>query len=199
MITGGELTGLNVLGTDVLSNVLGTSSVDLLDLVGGTLDDVNALVADLTGTLSSVLSTVPAFPTLSIPAPEVGLLSKATSAGVQDGFGDARTSLTGLSVTLPSVSIPTALALPGAADLPALDGIGQVAGLLTSAPVKLDLATLSTQSRFAPAVVAAPGTGTPPGTRHPGHGHPRAPAPRSPARACRPPAPRRPSPPSAWP
>lgn len=166
-IVGGELVGLEVLGTDVLSNVLGTSSVDLLDLVGGTLDQVNSLIAGLTGTLSSVLSTVPAFPTLSIPAPEVGLLTKSSSTSITDGFGVASTSVKGLSITLPSVSIPTALALPGAADLPALDGITQVAGLLTSAPIRIDLATLAAQSRFAPAVVAAPGTGAP-GTETPG-------------------------------
>ena len=88
-------------------------------------------------------STVPSFPTLSIPAPEVGLLTKSSSTSITDGFGVANTSVKGLSITLPSVSIPTALALPGAADLPALDGITQVAGLLTSAPVKIDLATLA--------------------------------------------------------
>jgi LPXTG-motif cell wall-anchored protein len=160
-VVGGELVGLEVLGTDVLSNVLGTSSVDLLDLVGGTLADVNGLIAELTGTLSSVLSTVPQFPTLSIPAPQVGLLQKSATTDIVNGFGVASTSVKGLSLTLPSVSIPTALALPGAAELPALDGITQVAGLLTSAPVKVDVATLSSNSRFAPAVVAAPGTGTP--------------------------------------
>ncbi len=160
-VVGGEITGLNVLGTDVLSNVLGTSSVDLLDLAGTQLTAVNGLIADLTGTLSSVLSTVPQFPTLSIPAPEVGLLTKSTSTSITDGFGVASTAVKGLSITLPSVSIPTALALPGAADLPALDGITQVAGLLTSAPVKIDMATLSSNARFAPAVVAAPATGTP--------------------------------------
>ena len=166
-IVGGEIVGLEVLGTDVLSNVLGSSSVDLLDLVGGTLDEVNGLIADLTGTLSSVLSTVPSFPTLSIPAPEVGLLTKSSSTSITDGFGVANTAVKGLSITLPSVSIPTALALPGAADLPALDGITQVTGLLTSAPIKIDLATLAAQSRFAPAVTAAPGTQTP-GTQTPG-------------------------------
>lgn len=162
-VVGGEITGLQVLGTDVLSDVLGSTSVDLLDLVGTQLAAVNGLVAELTGTLSSVLSTVPSFPTLSIPAPQVGLLTKSTSTGVVDGFGVATTSVKGLSVMLPSVSIPTALALPGAADLPALDGITQVAGLLTSAPVKIDLATLSSNARFAPAVAgsSAPTTGTP--------------------------------------
>jgi peptidoglycan hydrolase CwlO-like protein len=178
-IVGGELVGLEVLGTDVLSDVLGTSSVDVLDLVGTQLTAVNGLIADLTGTLSSVLSTVPQFPTLSIPAPQVGLLTKSTSTGIADGFGTASTSVKGLSLTLPSVSIPTALALPGAADLPALDGITQVAGLLTSAPVKIDMATLASQSRFAPAVTAAPGTGTPgtqtPGTQTPGVAAPQLP------------------------
>lgn len=160
-IVGGQITGLEVLGTDVLSNVLGTTSVDLVDLVGTQLTAVNALVSKLTGTLSSVLSTVPQFPTLSIPAPQVGLLTKSTSTSITDGFGVASTSVKGLSITVPSVSIPTALALPGAASLPALSGITQVAGLLTSAPLKLDMATLRSNARFAPAVVAAP-TGTPP-------------------------------------
>ena len=157
-VVGGEITGLNVLGTDVLSDVLGTTSIELLDLTAAQLDTVNALIAELTGTLSSVLSTVPQFPTLSIPAPEVGLLTKSASTDIVDGFGVANTSVKGLSITLPSVSIPTALALPGAADLPALAGITQVTGLLTSAPVKIDLATLSSNARFAPAVA---GTGTP--------------------------------------
>ena len=171
-VVGGELSGLNVLGTDVLSDVLGTTSIDLLDLTGTQLATVNGLIAELTGTLSEVLSTVPQFPTLSIPAPEVGLLTKSTSTGIVDGFGVADTSVSGLSITLPSVSIPTALALPGAANLPALDGITQVAGLLTSAPVKLDLATMASNSRFSPAVTGAPTTGTPdtgaPGTDTPG-------------------------------
>jgi LPXTG-motif cell wall-anchored protein len=178
-ITGGEIAGLRVLGTDVLSDVLGTTSVDLLDLAGTQLAAVNGLIAELTGTLSSVLSTVPRFPTLSIPAPEVGLLTKTTSTDVVDGFGVASTAVKGLSITLPSVSIPTALALPGAADLPALDGITQVAGLLTSAPVKLEMATLASNARFSPAVVAAPTTGTPttgtPGTDTPGTAAPQLP------------------------
>ncbi|MCW2679285.1 MAG: hypothetical protein JWM62_686 [Frankiales bacterium] len=186
-VVGGELVGLNVLGTDVLDDVLGTSSVDLLDLTGSTLAQVNGLIAELTGTLSSVLSTVPQFPTLSIPAPQVGLLTKSSSTSITDGFGVANTAIKGLSITLPSVSIPTALALPGAAQLPALAGITQVAGLLTSAPVKMDMATMTSNSRFAPAVTAAPttpGTGTPgtgtPGTDTPGTGTPGVAAPQLP-------------------
>jgi hypothetical protein len=159
-VVGGEISGLRVLGTDVLSDVLGTPSVDLLELVGGSLADVHALIGELTGTLSSVLSTVPEFPTLSIPAPEVGLLTSTADTDVVDGFGLATTSVTGLSITIPSISIPAELALPGAASLAALSASEQVAGLLTSAPITLDLATLSSNARFAPAV-EAPGTETP--------------------------------------
>jgi hypothetical protein len=173
-VTGGELSGLQVLGTDVLSDVLGTSKVDLLDLAGTQLTAINGLIGELTGTLSSVLSTVPQFPTLSIPAPQVGLLTKSASTDIADGFGVADTSVKGLTIAIPSVSIPTALVLPGAAELPALNGIPQVTGLLTSAPISLDLATVASNSRFSPAVTAAPGTGTP-GTGTPGTGAPQLP------------------------
>ena len=168
-VLGGEISGLKVLGTDVLSNVLGTTKVDLVDLAGTQLTAVNGLISQLTGKLSSVLSTVPQFPTLSVPAPQVGLLTKSSSTGISDGFGTAATSVKGLSITLPSVSVPSALALPGAVSLPALQGITQVAGLLTSAPIKIDLATLSSNARFAPAVGAAAQT---PSTQVPDTGAP---------------------------
>jgi hypothetical protein len=178
-VTGGELSGLKVLGTDVLSDVLGATSVDLLDLAGTQLTAINGLIGQLTGTLSSVLSTVPQFPTLSIPAPKVGLLTKSASTGITGGFGVADAGVTGLSIAIPPVSIPAALALPGAEDLPALGGVPQVAGLLTSAPISLDLATVTSNSRFAPAVTAIPGTGTPdtgaPGTDVPGTAAPQLP------------------------
>jgi predicted nucleic acid-binding Zn-ribbon protein len=159
-VVGGEISGLRVLGTDVLSDVLGTPSVNLLDLVGGSLADVHALIGELTGTLSRVLSTVPAFPTLSVPAPEVGLLTSSAGTDVVDGFGVATTSVTGLSVTVPSISIPAELALPDAGSLGVLSDGHQVTSLLTSDPLTLSLATLSSSSRFAPAV-GAPGTETP--------------------------------------
>src|SRR5207302_1964884 len=51
-VVGGEINGLHVLGTDVLNNVLGSSSVNLLDLVGSTLSSVTSTINGLTGTLS---------------------------------------------------------------------------------------------------------------------------------------------------
>ena len=191
-IVGGELVGLNVLGTDVLADVLGSSKVDLLDLTGSTLAQVNGAIDGLTGTLSEVLSTVPGFPTLSLPAPAVELLSTQSLTGISGGFGTASTAVKALSITLPAIALPSALALPGAATLPAFTalpalpvgalpvgalranlGLDTVTGLLTSSPVRIDLATLTDAARFAPAVAAAtPGTATPgtaaPGTAAPG-------------------------------
>ena len=172
-IVGGELTGLHVLGTDVLSNVLGTTKVDLLSLTGSTLNQVTSAINGLTATLSSVLSTVPGFPALSVPAPQITLLGKSTATDVVDGFGIARNTVKALSITIPSITLPLGLALPNASALPALSGVpaagavvAAVAGAtqLVSKPISLSLLGLSEQSAFRPAVVAAPtsgGAGTP--------------------------------------
>lgn len=179
-VVGGEISGLRVLGTDVLSDVLnGSSSVELLDLTAETLTQVNGLIGTLTGALSDVLSTVPLFPTLDIPAPQVTLLEKTTSTDVVDGFGTAAASVTLLSIDLPAITLPADLALPGAADLPVFDalagGVGVKAsaiGDLTSTPLSVTVAQLGPQTQFRPGVdAAAPGTGTP-GTGTPGTGGP---------------------------
>lgn len=166
-VVGGTVSGLKVLGTDVLDSALGTSSVNLLDLVGTTAGTVNSTISNLTGTLSSVLSNVPSLPKLSIPAPQVALLTKSAKTGISGGFGTADTAVQGLRITIPAITLPTSVALPGAASLPALSGVSQVTGLLSSAPVSVGLATLSDQAAFKPAVVpgttpnATPGTVTP--------------------------------------
>lgn len=153
-IVGGSVGGLRVLGTDVLETALGASEIDLTDLVGGAATEVTELMDEITGTLSDVLSNVPGLPALSVPAPEVGLLTKTTSTSISGGYGRARTSIDGLSITLPPITMPTSVTLPGAISLPALDGVTQVVGQLTSGPVALDLLTVSEQSAFAPAVIA---------------------------------------------
>lgn len=169
-VVGGELVGLRVLGTDVLSNVLGTSKVNLLDLTGGTLTSVTSAISGLTATLSGVLSNVPSFPALSVPAPQITLLGKSTATDVVDGFGVASNSVKALSITLPAITLPLGLALPNASSLPALSGVpaagtalAAVAGAtqLVSKPITLSLLGLSEQSAFRPAVVAAPAAGTP--------------------------------------
>lgn len=169
-IVGGEVVGLHVLGTDVLNNVLGSSSVNVLDLVGSTLTSVNTAISGLTGTLSSVLSNVPSLPSLSIPAPQIGLFTTSTSTDIADGFGLASNSIKALTITIPAITLPAAVALPNAASLPAISGLpvsgalGTLAvGDLVSKPITLGLVTLSEQSKFRPAVTAAPVGATPPG------------------------------------
>lgn len=167
-VVGGEIQGVHVLGTDVLSNVLGSSKINVLDLVGSTLAQVTSKVDALNGVLSSVLSAVPG---LSIPAPQVGLLTKSTSTSIADGFGYAQNSVNALSVTIPAITLPAALALPSAASLPAISGAPDLKGALgiaavgdlTSQPITLRVGTLSEQSSFRPGST----TVTPPGATPP--------------------------------
>ena len=170
-IVGGEVRGLHVLGTDVLANVLGTSSVDLLDLASGTLASVTSALNGVTATLSSVLSNVPALPTLSVPAPQVGLLTKTTSTSVSGGFGRASTSLRLLQITIPAITLPATVALPGASSLPAFGALrAQAVGDLVSTPISLSVGTLTDAVAFRPAATAAasaPG-GSVPGASVPG-------------------------------
>lgn len=152
-ITGGRIAGLKVLGTDVLLTALGSSTVALSALTGPTLATANAVAAQLSGTLSTVLSAVPG---LTLTAPRVDLLTQQTSTAISGGFGQAATALHALTITLPVITLPAALALPGAAGLPAFAGANALGGVLTSDPASVGLLTVSEQSTFRPAVLAAP-------------------------------------------
>ena len=175
-VVGGELQGVRVLGTDVLQNVLGSSRIELLSLTGSTLGLVTQKIAQLSGVLSGVLSAVPG---LTIPAPTVELLTKSTTTDVTGGFGVAGNAVEALRVTVPAITLPAGLALPGAALLPAFTGVpaagtvtAAAVGDLVSKPITIGLGTLTERARFRPAVAAtgagtnAPGA-TPPGTDAP--------------------------------
>jgi flagellin-like hook-associated protein FlgL len=166
-VVGGEVQGLRVLGTDVLKNVLGNSTISLFDLTGSTLASVTGKVNGLTGVLSGMLSNVPTLPTLSVPAPKVELLTKTTSTSITGGFGVAQDSVRALQITIPAITLPAEIALPNAAQLPAFSGLlrAQAVGDLTSRQVVLGLGTLTEQARFRPAALrVTPGTATTPGT-----------------------------------
>jgi len=165
-VIGGTITGLEVLGTDVLQTALGDTTLDLGSLVGDVATHVNTTIADVTGTLSSVLSSVPGLPALDVPAPVVTLLQRTTSTSVSGGFGRALTSVSGLSISIPAITVPLAAALPGAADLPALNGVTQTAGVLETAPIRVGLLTLRDQAAYRPAIAATGGStpGTDSGT-----------------------------------
>jgi hypothetical protein len=118
----------------------------------------------VTSTLSSVLSNVPTLPTLSVPAPHVGLLTKTTSTSVSGGFGRASTSLRLLQISIPAITLPAAVALPGASSLPAFGALrAQAVGDLVSSPITLDLGTLTDVVAFRPAASSAQ-TATPAGS-----------------------------------
>jgi hypothetical protein len=165
-VVGGRVQGLRVLGTDVLLSALGSSDVDVLDLAGPALQSVDRTVGQLTGALSSALSSVPGLPGLSVPAPKVQLLSSATTTDVVDGFGVAGSALRALTVTWPGIALPVEAALPDAATLPSVVGLPRLSGLsafgaarvpapgdLLTQPLTLTVATLEDRARFRPAAV----------------------------------------------
>lgn len=166
-IIGGTVSGLKVLGTDVLSKALGSSTLDLTAVTDAVLSKVNGAIGTLTGTLSTVLSHVPSLPLLKVPAPQIGLLTKTATTTISGGFGRASTVVRGLSISIPGITLPTSVAVPGAASLPGLSSVTQIAGQLTSAPVGIGLLTLRDTAAFRPAAVGGttatgtPGTGMP--------------------------------------
>lgn len=172
-VVGGTVKGLKVLGVDVIASALGSSTLDLGGVTSSVLAQVNGVIGQVTGTLSTVLSNVPGFPKLDVPAPVIGLLTKSTSTSISGGFGLASTVVRGLSITVPGITLPTSLALPGAGSLPAIDSVTQtVAGQLTSAPLSLSVLTLRDQAAFRPAVAGSSAAGGPGGDQLPPTGLP---------------------------
>lgn len=161
----GSLSGLHVLGTDVLKSALGSSSLDLTGTAGTALSTVQNTVNQLTGTLASTLSSVAG---LTVHRPVLRVLSQHTSTAPIGSFEAARTFVTGLSLSWPGITLPKALALPGAASLP---GVGQSpvdATSLVTQPIKVGVADLGDTATFAAASAPAqtppgstPGTSTP--------------------------------------
>jgi hypothetical protein len=161
-IVGGVVKGLKVLGVDVLDAALGSSTLDLDAVTTSALSEVNGLMDEVTGTLSDVLSSIPSLPALDIPAPNVTLLAKKATTSISGGFGNAETTVRALTISLPAITVPTAVAVPNAANLPALDGVTQTAGKLTSSALSVGVLNLHDQASFSPAAVpggSAPGTG----------------------------------------
>lgn len=184
----GTVTGLEVLGTDVLSSVLGSPTADLDTLLGGgSLTQVQQLVDGTLGSVTDVLADVTG---LNLPLPEVEVLRvvEETLTDV-DGVRTARAGVEALSLTwaLDEVRIPAPVSsvaggvtgglpvsLPlgvQASALPTALPAAQL-GALLSEPLSLTVGALADTSGFVPgAAVAAPGApGTGAGT--PGTGGP---------------------------
>jgi hypothetical protein len=160
-VVGGEIQGVHVLGTDVLQPVLNSDRVDLAYLNGAPLDLVNGVIDTVAGTLSSVLSNVPGLPSLSVPRPDIELLSSSTATNIVGGFGTARTTLKALQITVPAITIPAALLKAPAVGTLSVKAVGDV---LTN-PLVVGNGTMQDTASFRPGVqtgntgVVPPGSG----------------------------------------
>ncbi len=168
----GYVSGVEVMGEDVLKMVTGSSKIDAAKLVNDAAGKVNAEIAGITETLAGVLSSATGATGLVVPAPKIEVLTKQTSTGVSGAFGTAAATVNALSVSIGSATIPAAYALEDAAEMA---GIGQTASGFRTAPLSIKVGTLNESAKFRPAssTTGNPGTKTPGQTgSHPSTGLP---------------------------
>ena len=154
----GYVSGVKVLGQDVLAAVTGNTKLDAAALAGTVASQVNSAIASVTGTLSSVLSSVTGATGLVVPAPSIKLLTKTATTGVDGLFGTADATVTALSVDMGSVVVPDAFALVNAGDLA---GILPVAGGFKTAPLSVKVGQLVESAKFHPASTTGGGGNLP--------------------------------------
>jgi hypothetical protein len=160
----GYVSGVKVLGLDVLGEVTGNSKLDVAKLVGTTANEVNATIGALTSTLSSILSSATGATGLVIPAPSIQLLTKSTSTGKDGAFGTADVAVNVLQMSMGEATIPRAYALStplvlldlakSKANVPAIPG--------KSPAFSVKVGTLAEAARYRAATVPAttPGSGS---------------------------------------
>ena len=162
----GFVSGVEVLGTDVLADITGSSEIDLADLAGDVADDVNAAINTATTALSNALSGVTGATGLVVPAPQVSVLTKSTKTGTDGAYGTASATVTALTISLGSVTVPAAYALADAAQLP---GLAPIADGFQTAPLSMKVGALVESARFRAGTTTPT---TPTGPTHPATGLP---------------------------
>lgn len=155
----GFVSGVKVLGTDILESVTGDSEADVAALVGDVADDVNAALNTVSVALSNALSGVTGATGLVVPAPQIELMKKTTATGTDGAFGTASATVSALSISLGSVTVPELYALPDAASLP---GIGAITDGFQTAPLGVTVGTLVESARYRGATTTTPTTPTTP-------------------------------------
>jgi hypothetical protein len=155
MVTG-SISGVKVMGEDVLATITGNSTLDAAKLVGDVASQVNAELASISQALSNVLSAATGATGLVVPAPSIKLLTKTTSTGVDGAFGLANVTLTALDVSLGSVTVPDAFALTGAGSLA---GIAATSTGFKTAPLSVKVGAITEAARFRPASGTTPSGG----------------------------------------
>ncbi len=156
----GTISGVSVLGADVLA-MAGLGST--VDVIGSASAAVNQINSQVRGVLSPVFSALnSAVPGLTVPTPSVEFLTKQTGVGTDGAFGTAFAAVNALTVKIGALTIPTLVALP---TLPALPGITQSAASISTAPIAMVVGQLGESARFRPAsTTGAPITPGSPGT-----------------------------------
>lgn len=165
----GSISGVKVLGTDILAELTGDSELDVAEIAGDLAHEINDTIAAISATLSGALSEVTGATGLVVPTPDIKLMVEETATGVDGAFGTANTMLTALSVSIGSVSVPDAFALTDAAALP---GLAAITGGFETAPLSMKVGSITEAARYRPAS-AAPATPTTGNTgTHPSTGGP---------------------------
>jgi hypothetical protein len=144
----GSISGVKVMGEDVLKTVTGSSTLDAAKLLGDTASQVNQEIASIGQALSNILSSATGATGLVVPTPSIALLTKTTSTGTDGAFGIANVAVTALSVTMGSVTVPDAFALAGA---DSLAGVAPTSTGFKTAPLSVKVGALTEAARFAPA------------------------------------------------
>jgi hypothetical protein len=158
-VVGGEIQGVHVLGNDVLQQTTGRDRIDVGLSARAQLVALNATIDTLAKTFSDTLSNVTGLPTLSVPAPNIDLLSVSTATNIVGGFGTARTTLQALQITMPAITIPAALQKTPVGTL-SVKAVGDV----LSKPLSVAVGTMQDTASFRPSAQAG-NTGTvPPGS-----------------------------------
>lgn len=158
----GEVSGLEIIGTDVLDLATGASTIDVAKTVDDVVAEINGEIAGVLGTLSSVLEDVAG---IRFPAPVVKLLQKTTATGTDGAFGTADVSVSVLEISIPPVSLPENVVLDAVLDSAGslADNLDLVDGVLAATGFGLEVGTLSEAARFRPAALT-PGTTPAPGS-----------------------------------
>ena len=169
----GEVTGLEVLGTDVIDLATGSSTLDLAQTASDLLGQVNSEISGVLGTLSSVLEGVAG---ITFPAPTVSVLEKTTSTGVDGAFGIADATVSVLDITIPAIQLPENVVLDTVLNaLPAdlAENLSLVDDVLSATGFGLNVGTLTEAARFRPSALTpvtnppAPNPGSLPATGAP--------------------------------
>lgn len=148
----GTVSGLKVLGHDVLSPLTGGSALNLTSLTGTLASSLQSTVTGLLGKLSGALSG--AVPGLSLPIPQVSVLQKTATTSKTAAGDTAKASVDVLRLVIPSLHLPTALALPGVSSLP---GVSTLTGALALPQIVANIGTLAdTASTLTPAAATTP-------------------------------------------